>query len=102
MTYEAQSIRNTWSVRELKKKIKNNEYQKAKKDGQIITKIPIPLPAPEEIFKNSYDWNFLELEEKHTEKDLEQALLDNIQKVLLEFGIGFAFMARQQKVLIAE
>ena len=102
MTYEAQSIRNTWSVRELKKKIKNNEYQKAKKDGQIITKIPIPLPAPEEIFKNSYDWNFLELEEKHTEKDLEQALLDNIQKVLLEFGNGFAFMARQQKVLIAD
>ena len=100
--YEDQTIRNSWSTRELEKRIKSNEFAKAKKKDQIITKISVPLPAPEEIFKNSYDWDFIELEEKHTEKDLEQALLDNIQKVLLEFGSGFAFMARQQKVLIAD
>ena len=35
-----------------------------------------------------------------TEKELEDALLDNIQKVLLEFGHGFAFLGRQQKILI--
>ena len=52
------------------------------------------------VYKNIYDWNFLELEEEHTEKDLEQALINSIEKVLLEFGNGFAFMARQQKVLI--
>jgi hypothetical protein len=61
----------------------------------------VPLPAPEDVFKNIYNWDFIELEEKHSEKDLEQALLDNIQQVLLEFGNGFAFVARQQKILIA-
>lgn len=98
--YEVQSVRNTWSVRDLRERIKNKEYQKAKKTGKIITRFPTPLPAPEDVFKNTYDWNFLELEEDHTEKELEQALLDSIEKVLLEFGSGFAFMARQQKVLI--
>ena len=98
--YEIQSISNSWSFRELEKRIKSNEYQKAKKIGQIITKVPLTLPAPEDVFKNTYNWNFLDLAEDHTEQELEQALLDHIQKVLLEFGNGFAFVARQQKVLI--
>ncbi|MEK6949223.1 MAG: PDDEXK nuclease domain-containing protein, partial [Nanoarchaeota archaeon] len=49
----------------------------------------------------SYDWNFLELEKSHAEKELENALLDKIEKVLLEFGKGFAFMESQLKILIA-
>ena len=99
--YEIQTIRNSWSYRELEKRIKSEEYQKTKREGQIVTKVHIPLPVPEDVFKNTYDWDFIELEEKHTEGDLEQALLDNIQKVLLEFGSGFAFVSRQQKILIA-
>lgn len=99
--YEAQSIRNSWSVRELRDKIKNNEYKTAKKEGQVITKVSIPLPSPDEVFKNTYNWDFIELDEKHSEKELEDGVLNNIQKVLLEFGKGFAFVARQQRVLIA-
>ena len=99
--YEIQSVRNTWSVRELRKRIRSNEYQKAKKQGVVVSKLPVQLPAPEDVFKNTYNWDFLELDEKHSEKELEQALLDNIQHVLLEFGNGFAFVARQQKILIA-
>jgi predicted nuclease of restriction endonuclease-like (RecB) superfamily len=37
-----------------------------------------------------------------SEHDLEQALLNNIPQVLLEFGNGFAFVAHQQKILIAD
>lgn len=99
--YENQIIKNSWSIRELRKRIKANEYKKCGHPKQSILKLPSPLLAPHEIFKHTYDWNFIELEEKHTEKDLEQALLIKIEKVLLEFGNGFAFVARQQKVLIA-
>jgi hypothetical protein len=60
--YELMSVKERWSVRELQKKIKKNEYQKAKKEGSIISKIPISLPAPEDIFKNTYDWDFLNLD----------------------------------------
>jgi predicted nuclease of restriction endonuclease-like (RecB) superfamily len=99
--YEVQTIRNGWSYRELEHRIKSKEYENAKKIGAVISKLPVPLPAPEDVFKNTYNWDFIELEEKHSEHDLEQALLNNIQQVLLEFGKGFAFVARQQKVLIA-
>ncbi|MEA3514368.1 MAG: PDDEXK nuclease domain-containing protein [Nanoarchaeota archaeon] len=98
--YEIQSVKESWSVRELSKRLNNNEFEKAKKKGEITISLPIQLPSPEEVFKDNYNWDFISLDEKHSEKQLENALLDNIQKVLLEFGAGFAFMARQQKVLI--
>ncbi len=98
--YENASIRNSWSVRELKKKITNKEYEKARKKGEIIINLPEQLPSPEDVFKESYNWDFITLDEQHTEKELENSLLNNIQNTLLEFGCGFAFMGRQQKVLI--
>ena len=99
--YEVQTIKNSWSIRELRKNIKSGEYKKLKEHGHLDLKLPSPLPVPQNIFKHTYDWDFVEIEEKHSEKDLEQALLDKIEKVLLEFGSGFAFVARQQKILIA-
>ncbi len=100
--YEDSSIRNSWSIRELRNRTRNNEYEKARKKGEIVVKLPKQLPAPEEVFKESYDFDFITLKEKHSEGELEDALLDNIQKVLLEFGRGFAFVARQQKILISK
>lgn len=98
--YEAMSVKESWSVRELRNRIKSREYERAKKKGEIVVKLPKQLPAPEDIFKDSYNWDFITLEEKHSENELENALLNNIQKVLLEFGSGFAFVGRQQKILI--
>lgn len=99
--YEAQVVLNAWSTRELEKRIKQKEYLKVKKSGQLVIKLPQQLPVPEEVFKNSYEWNFLDLGDNHDEKQLEKALLINLQKILLEFGSGFAFMASQQKILVA-
>ncbi|MBU4501280.1 MAG: DUF1016 family protein [Nanoarchaeota archaeon] len=99
--YESISLQNSWSVRELRKRIGNKEFEKAKKKGEIIVRLPKQLPAPEDVFKESYDWDFLELERSHEEKELEKALLNRIEKVLLEFGNGFAFMGSQMKILIA-
>ncbi len=98
--YEIQSTIESWSVRELRKRIKSDEYEKIKKTGQLSIKPPLQLPSPEDVFKENYNWDFISLDEKHSEQELENALLDNIQRVLLEFGTGFAFMARQQKILI--
>ena len=98
--YEIFSVKESWSVRKLKDRIKNKEYEKAYREGIISMKIPLQLPSPDEVFKETYNWNFISLEEKYSEKQLEDALLDNIQQVLLEFGSGFAFLSRQQKILI--
>ena len=98
--YEVFSVKESWSVRVLQEKIKLNEYNNFKDKG-ITTKYTIQqLPKPDEVFKNTYNWNFIKLDEKHSEMELENALLDNIQNVLLEFGNGFAFLGRQQKINI--
>lgn len=98
--YEVQSIIERWGVRELRSRIKHNEYEKARKTGQLVPAVPLQLPSPDDVFKDSYNWDFISLEEQHTEKELESALLHSIQEVLLEFGSGFAFVGRQQKILI--
>ncbi|MBU0567361.1 DUF1016 family protein [bacterium] len=98
--YEIQTVKNSWSTRELEHRIKTNEYTKARKEGKLELSLPAQLPSPEEVFKDTYDWTFLDLNKDHTERELEEGLMQHIEKVLLELGKGFAFMGRQQKVLI--
>jgi len=99
--YEAHAVNNMWSKRELERRIKNREYEKARKKGYIVVQLPKQLPAPEDVFKENYDWDFLELEKGYKERDLERGLLENIEKLLLELGNGFAFMKSQYKIVIA-
>ncbi len=63
--------------------------------GQIIE-------TPEDALKDPYVLEFLGLEEKEKwlESDLEQALMDHLQKLLLELGKGFMFVARQFRISI--
>ncbi|MBT6519129.1 DUF1016 family protein [Candidatus Woesearchaeota archaeon] len=99
--YEKFTVYNSWSVRQLKQKIKNEEHLNKTSYKNTPSKRTISLPKPEDIFKESYNWSFLKLTSNHTEKELESELINNIQKTLLEFGHGFSFSARQQKILIA-
>ena len=99
--YEVQILKNKWSYRELENRIRQEEYQKAKKAGKLDFTLPKQLPEPQEVFKDTYDWDFLSLEEDYSEHDLEAALIDDIRKTLLEFGYGFCFMGQQIKLLIA-
>lgn len=98
--YEIQAIKNVWSRDQLRHRIKSNEYKKAKNEDKLELSLPPQLPSPDEIFKDTYDWTFLDLEKDHTERELEEGLMQHIEKVLLELGKGFAFMGRQQKILI--
>ena len=50
--------------------------------------------------KDPYIFDFLELAEDVRERHLEQALIDDIQKLLLELGTGFAFYGRQKPLLV--
>lgn len=100
--YEIQSIQNIWSVRQLQKQIRNDLYGNVKKEGKVIITQSIPQKSviPEDIFKDTYNFDFLTLDENHTETDLENALISNIEKLLLEFGSDFAISGRQRKIMI--
>jgi len=105
--YEKQSIRENWSVRELKRQINSMLFErialsKSKKGvlelarkGQIIQK-------ETDIIKKPYVLEFLNIPEKYrySEKELEQKIIDNLQMFLLELGKGFAFVARQKRITL--
>lgn len=105
--YEIESIKNNWSVRELKRQInsllferlalskdKDNVMQLAQ-EGQVIEK-------PEDAIKDPYVLEFLGLPERscYTESQLEQELTNHLQEFILELGKGFTFVGRQKRITI--
>ena len=98
--YEQQAIQNTWSVRELRKQIKSNLYQRMKKEGEIVI-TPIAKPIePEQIFKDTYNFDFLNLPRDYTEEELKTALLNKLEKFLQELGSDFFIGRREVPILI--
>jgi predicted nuclease of restriction endonuclease-like (RecB) superfamily len=80
--------------------IKSDLY---KREGRAITNFQQTLPQPQsdlaqQAIKDPYVFDFLTLHEEHLEKDLEDGLVNHIQKFLLELGQGFAFMGRQYQI----
>lgn len=102
--YEVETIKNNWSVRELKRAINTSlafrTVMSINKDA-VIAKIKNLKPASnEEIIRNPYVLEFLGLEEKseYSETELEQQILNHLQEFLIELGTGFCFEARQKRI----
>lgn len=54
------------------------------------------------LSKNPYSFNFLSMESKYTEKELKDALINNIESFLMELGTGFAYMGREYRLEVGE
>ena len=101
--YLEEAIACGWSSRQLDRQINSFYYQRilASKDkasvADEINKLE-PKPEYEKIIKDPYVLEFLDLpaNEHFYESDLEQALIDHLQKFLLELGKGYSFVARQK------
>lgn len=105
--YEIESIRGSWSVRELKRQIGSLLYERTglstDKDKLIrIANEGSEKLRPEDIIRDPYVFEFLGLKPKEAlkEADLEKQLLDDLQSFLLELGHGFCFEDRQKKIRI--
>lgn len=103
--YEKQCINDGWSVRELKRQINSALFyrialSKNKKDILKISKHGQTIESPSDLVKDPYVLEFLNISEhyKNSEKELEEKLMDNLQKFLLELGKGFAFIGRQYRI----
>jgi len=105
--YEIEIAKNNWSVREAKRQIESMLFERLvlskDKDGlkQLAQKGQI-IENPEDALKDPYVLEFLGLNEneKWLESDLEQALMDHLQRFLLELGTGFMFVDRQLRISI--
>ena len=75
--------------------------------GAAITNFDTTLPAPQndlarELLKDEYNFEFLTMKARYDEHDLEEALVANITRFLLELGKGFAYVRRQMELRMDE
>ncbi|MEK0446856.1 MAG: hypothetical protein RLZZ399_2177 [Verrucomicrobiota bacterium] len=96
--YARQSIEHLWSKRELIRQIERKAFERAE-----IADSKLELAAAPELagaFKDSYFLDFLGLPQGYLEDDLEQALIRELERFILELGKGFAFVERQKRMII--
>lgn len=97
-----------WSVRTLRNKIDSMLFERtalSKKPDELIR---LELDAlrnedrltPDLIFRDPYFLDFLGLKDRYLEKDLEDAILRDLEQFLLELGVGFSFVARQKRIQV--
>lgn len=103
--YTEECAKAGWSVRQLERQINTMFYDRllASKDKEPVSEEiqkTEPKPEYEKIIRDPYVLEFLDLPANphFYEKDLEQALIEHLQKFLLELGRGFCFEARQKKI----
>lgn len=102
--YASKVIEHGWSRSMLTIWIENDLYRRK---GKAITNFKTSMPNPQselaqQSLKDPYVFDFLTLHKEHVEKDLEDGLVDHIQKFLIELGQGFAFVGQQYPIKAGE
>ncbi len=105
--YEAEALRNGWSVRQLDRQISTQFYERTllsknkvamlKKGSEVKSE---DIITPEEEIKDPFILEFLGLKDEYSEYELEEALILHLEKFLLELGGEFAFIGRQKRLRI--
>ena len=102
--YEIEATSQQWTVRQLQRQVGSSLYERLalSRDKDKVLALANKgqsVESPRDIFKTPYVLEFAGLEERaeYSESVLEQALIDNLQKFLLEMGKGFLFEARQKR-----
>jgi len=97
-----------WSTRTLQNRIQSMLYERtaiSKKPEKLIEQELRALReedalTPDLVFRDPYFLDFLGLRDTYSEKDLEAAILREMESFLLELGSGFAFVARQKRITL--
>ena len=105
--YQKQAEIENWTVRELKRQKKTGLFHRIalSKDKEKILELAQKgqiIQSEQDLIKNPYVFEFLGLPENelYKESDIENAIITNLQKFLLELGKGFAFIGRQQRITL--
>lgn len=108
--YMQESIANNWSARALDRQISSLYYErlisskeKTPVENEAKEKTKELQLTPKDVLRDPYIFDFLNLPSQSLlESNIEQALIDNLQKFLLELGRGFAFVSRQKRLSVEE
>lgn len=104
MFYVKKTLDNYWSRAVLLNFLDTDLYER---QGKAVSNFALTLPETQSdlaqaITRDPYNFDFLAIREKYDEKELKDALMDNIGKFLLELGNGFAFVGREVRLEIGE
>ena len=102
--YVHKTLENNWSRAVLLNFLDTDLYER---QGKAVSNFDLTLPEiqsdlAQAITKDPYNFDFLTISERYNEKDLKDALMDNIGKFLLELGNGFAFVGREVRLQIGD
>ena len=102
--YVQNTLDNGWSRSVLTHQIESGLWQR---EGKAISNFSETLPAPQsdlaqQALKDPYVFDFLTLRKQHSERELEQGLIEHITHFLLELGAGFAYMGKQYPIQVGE
>ena len=107
--YEIESVKNDWSLSELKRQYDSSLYERIalSTDKDKIYRLALEgqtFENPQDVIKDPYVLEFLGLKElpEYSESELESRIIDNLQQFLLELGRGFAFIGRQVRFTFDE
>jgi predicted nuclease of restriction endonuclease-like (RecB) superfamily len=97
-----------WSVRTLRERIASQLYLRTAiaKKPEVVVKAEINhlrgggQMTPDLVFRDPYMLDFLGLPHDYSERDLEDAILREMERFLLELGVGFTFVARQKRISV--
>jgi len=106
--YLTMCLHENWSVRTLRERIDSALFERtiiSKKPEETIIQELDMLTSENKMntdlfFRDPYVLDFLELKDTYNEKDLEKAIIDELQKFILELGSDFAFLSRQKRITI--
>lgn len=107
--YSQMAAHERWSVRTLRDKISAMLYERTalSKNSEVViqqelTNLKDGKITPELVFKDPYLLDFLGLKDTWSEKDLEDAILREMESFLIEMGSGFCFVARQKRMSVGK
>ena len=100
--YIHETIENGWSRAVLLNHIDAGLFER---QGKAVSNFASTLPAPQgdhaqELTRDPYQFDFLSIRKRFDERELKDALIDNIQSFLLELGSGFSFMGREYRLQV--
>lgn len=107
--YEIEAIENNWSLRELRRQIDSALYERLvlSRDKEKVKSLALKgqiIEKTEDIVKDPYILEFLGLDERsnYSENELETAIINNLEKFIMELGKGFLFQGRQVRFTFDE
>lgn len=101
--YIQQTVQQGWSRSALTQRIESGLYRR---QGEALTNFHKTLPQPQselaqQVLRDPYNFDFLNLGREAQERDLENALIRHIREFLLELGVGFAFVGSQYPIQVS-